>query len=117
MTSRFTGKTLLFHALYKILCSVEVPGNEGKAGMAAIVGDLTDENLERLGNHLKSNLQQQSVPVFIRKVEKIPKTANFKTRKVELVQDSYKCKNVWLIQKVSYFSKSQDLRKNMSQII
>ena len=69
--------------------------------MAAIVGNLTDENLNILIGHLKSNLQQQSVPVFIRKVDKIPKTANFKTRKVELVQEGFKCENVWLVTKVS----------------
>ena len=86
---------------YNMLFSVEVPGNEGKAGMAAIVGSLTDENLKILISHLKSNLQQQSVPVFIRKVDKIPKTANFKTRKVELVQEGFKCENVWLVKKVS----------------
>ena len=84
------------------LFRVEVPGNEGKAGMAAIVGDLTDENLMTLVTHLRSNLQQQSVPVFVRKIDKIPKTANFKTRKVELVQDGFRCNDVWMISKVCY---------------
>ena len=93
--------------------SVEVPGNEGKAGMAAIVGNLTDENLKILIDHLKSNLQQQSVPVFIRKVDKIPKTANFKTRKVELVQEGFKCENVWLVTKVSILPCNQMLLRNI----
>ena len=35
------------------------------------------------------NLQKHSRPIFIRKVEKIPKTANFKNRKVELVAEGF----------------------------
>jgi len=85
---------------------VEVPGNEGKAGMAAIVpknGSVSDSDLKELFDQLTSNLQKHSRPVFIREIDFIPKTANYKNRKVELVADGFNLtKGIWILQGEKY---------------
>ena len=55
------------------------------------------------------NLQKHSRPIFIRKVEKIPKTANFKNRKVELVAEGFNAENVWILQGQKYVKLTQEL--------
>ena len=116
-----------------VVYGVPVPGNEGKAGMAAIVADIiTDTELgkkklqkklskifkhffsEKLYDHLTKNLQKHSRPVFIRKVDQIPKTANYKNRKVELVADGFKnVENVWILQNEKYVQLTEELSNQL----
>ncbi|GAB3581278.1 long-chain-acyl-CoA synthetase FadD6 [Calidifontibacter terrae] len=64
---------------------VEVPGCDGKAGMAAVVlkeGQAFDG--KALGDHLGKELPTYARPLFIRIVDALEHTSTFKSRKVEL---------------------------------
>ena len=92
---------------------MEVPGHDGKAGMAAIVGDVNEKTLSQMIDQLKSNLQEQSVPIFYRKVSEIPKTANFKAKKVELASQAYTTDDVGLYNKGKLHQLDQKLRDQL----
>lgn len=67
---------------------VEVPGADGRAGMAAVTpcGDI---DWAALAAHLKQELPAYAVPVFIRLRGKQEVTGTFKFRKVELKKEGY----------------------------
>ena len=67
---------------------MEVPGGEGKAGMAALV---TDPNLDlaALGAHLTRELPPYARPVFLRFQKEIAATSTFKQRKVDLQAEGF----------------------------
>jgi fatty-acyl-CoA synthase len=67
---------------------VEVPGGEGKAGMAALV---TDESfdLEGLAGYLEKNLPFFARPIFLRLSPEIEVTSTFKQRKIELQKQGF----------------------------
>ena len=67
---------------------VEVPGGEGKAGMAALVTDPTLD-LAALTEHLQRNLPSYARPVFLRFQQEIEATSTFKQRKIDLQKDGY----------------------------
>lgn len=67
---------------------VEVPGCEGRAGMAAIVAD-DDLDLDALHRHLAAELPRYAQPLFLRRVAAIEITGTFKHRKVELVREGF----------------------------
>ena len=63
---------------------------------------------------MTKNLQKHSRPVFIRKVDQIPKTANYKNRKVELVADGFKnVENVWILQNEKYVQLTEELSNQL----
>ena len=53
---------------------VEVPGQEGRAGMAAIMA--SDLDLDRLAVHLRENLPGYAKPLFIRLSREFEYTGN-----------------------------------------
>ena len=63
---------------------VEVPGTEGRAGMAAIKGDDQTVNLSGLAQKLMLSLPSYAVPVFIRLIDEARLTGSFKYQKVGL---------------------------------
>lgn len=67
---------------------VEVPGAEGRAGMAAIV---IDDSFDRqhLYAYLQGRLPAYAQPRFLRVVETLAVTGTFKHRKVELRKEAY----------------------------
>ena len=67
---------------------VEIPGTEGKAGMAAITlgGDV---DFESLHYELSANLPSYAIPIFIRIQREASTTGTMKYRKVELMKDGY----------------------------
>ena len=67
---------------------VSVPGNEGRAGMAALV---VDGELDRkaLAEHVGQNLAAYARPLFLRLLAEIVVTGTFKHRKVELVEQGF----------------------------
>ena len=70
---------------------VEIPGMEGRAGMAAIRVDHGEEktlNLDNLAQQLYLSLPSYAVPVFIR-VGEIDVTGNFKIKKVRLRNEGF----------------------------
>jgi fatty-acyl-CoA synthase len=67
---------------------VEVPGREGRAGMAAIVCD-QDLNLADLRSYVAAHLPDYARPLFLRIGGEIDVTATFKQRKISLVKDGF----------------------------
>lgn len=59
-----------------VVCyGVQVPNNEGRAGMAAILR--SDVNMDELGEHLKRDLPAYAKPMFIRLTPSVEHTGNF----------------------------------------
>jgi len=67
---------------------VEIPGTDGRAGMAAIVTN--DEfDLENLGRIVTDGLASYARPIFVRILPKMEITGTFKHRKVDLVAEGF----------------------------
>jgi fatty-acyl-CoA synthase len=67
---------------------VEVPGADGRAGMAALVVD-TEFDLEAFPAYLETNLAPYARPLFIRLQREIVTTGTFKHKKVDLVEQGF----------------------------
>jgi fatty-acyl-CoA synthase len=67
---------------------VEVPGTEGRAGMAAIVSD-EHFDLAELQHALLERLPEYARPLFLRIVSSMELTGTFKLRKQELALEGY----------------------------
>ncbi|XP_064649666.1 long-chain fatty acid transport protein 4-like [Lineus longissimus] len=72
-----------------VVYGVEVPGVEGKAGMAAIVDGQHSIDLNRLCKDLGRSLPPYARPVFIRLLEELEATGTFKLKKVNLQKEGY----------------------------
>jgi fatty-acyl-CoA synthase len=72
---------------------VEVPGREGRAGMAAIVCE-EGLNLADLRSYLAAHLPDYARPLFLRIRGEIDATATFKQRKIALVKDGFDPANI-----------------------
>jgi fatty-acyl-CoA synthase len=67
---------------------VAVPGQDGRAGMAALVVEPTFDPAT-LADALKANLPAYARPIFLRLRPEMEITGTFKLRKVELVKDGF----------------------------
>jgi fatty-acyl-CoA synthase len=67
---------------------VPIPGNDGRAGMAALVFDGPCD-LAALREHLVARLPDYARPLFLRIQKEIDVTATFKQRKMDLVQEGF----------------------------
>ncbi len=67
---------------------VEIPGNDGRAGMAALVVDKAFD-LTAFREHLVSRLPAYACPLFLRICSKLEITSTFKQKKSDLVRDGY----------------------------
>ena len=72
---------------------VDLPGNDGKAGMAALVAN-SDINLKDLYSHLKNSLPSYAMPLILRIKKEIEITGTFKHKKVDLVKEGYNPQDV-----------------------
>ena len=70
-----------------IVYSVAIPGNEGRAGMAAIVK--LDMDFESLLANFRKCLPSYSVPLFIRVISAPDLTATYKYRKVDYKEEGF----------------------------
>lgn len=69
---------------------VEVPGADGRAGMAAIVPEnIAGFDLAALRTHLKAHLPDYARPLFLRLQDHLDITGTFKPRKLDLVADGF----------------------------
>ena len=84
--------------------------------MVSIAGDFDESDLTDLVNHLKQNLQVQSLPIFYRKIEKIPKTANFKTRKIDLINEGFHVDQVWILLDSKIQPLTDEIISNLSHL-
>ncbi|XP_052125714.1 long-chain fatty acid transport protein 4, partial [Frankliniella occidentalis] len=73
---------------------VEIPGAEGRAGMAAIVDPENTLNLEVLANGIDKMLPAYARPIFIRKVAALEMTGTFKVKKYVLQKEAFDLKLV-----------------------
>ena len=72
---------------------VEVPGCEGRAGMASITL-VKDIDFAELASYLKSVLPVYAIPLFLRVRTDVDTTETFKFRKVEAVKEGFDIKQV-----------------------
>jgi citronellyl-CoA synthetase len=72
---------------------VEIPGADGRAGMAAIVIKeglkLKDMDLQQLSDHIINSLPSYSRPIFIRVLTELPTTSTHKLQKNDLRDHAY----------------------------
>lgn len=72
-----------------IVYGVEIPGLEGKAGMAAIYDENNMLDMNKLSIDFKEHLAFYAIPRFIRILTKIDLTGTFKLKKKDLMDDGY----------------------------
>ena len=75
-----------------VVYGVSVQGQEGKAGMAAIVASQVD--LEALLQQMQKHLPAYARPLFIRLVSEVEQTGSFKTKKQTLVEQAYDTRRI-----------------------
>jgi acyl-CoA synthetase (AMP-forming)/AMP-acid ligase II len=78
---------------------VEVPGCEGRAGMAAFTSVSASIDLKTLLDELESKLPGYAVPVFLRQVAALETTGTFKHKKADLRKQGFSLENgdpVWV---------------------
>uniref|UniRef100_A0A3Q2QK54 Arachidonate--CoA ligase n=1 Tax=Fundulus heteroclitus TaxID=8078 RepID=A0A3Q2QK54_FUNHE len=72
-----------------VVYGVEVPGAEGKAGMAAIADPSQSTDLEKFFKDMDKVLPPYARPVFLRFLPEVNKTGTFKFQKTELRRDGF----------------------------
>ena len=74
-----------------VVYGVEIPGMEGRAGMAAIVNSEDEKavNLDKLAQQLYLSLPSYAVPVFIRVIQSADLTGTYKLQKVRLRNEGF----------------------------
>lgn len=70
---------------------VEIPGTNGRAGMASIITSETCENFDFDGllSVLKANLPQYAIPKFLRFLCELSTTSTFKIQKLKMKKESF----------------------------
>lgn len=72
---------------------VEIPGVEGRAGMAAIVDESRSIDLVALRRDLHKSLPAYARPVFIRLMDEVDTTGTFKLKKTDLRKEGFNPSN------------------------
>uniref|UniRef100_A0A4W3GIR2 Arachidonate--CoA ligase n=1 Tax=Callorhinchus milii TaxID=7868 RepID=A0A4W3GIR2_CALMI len=72
-----------------VVYGVDVPGVEGKAGMAAVADPNQTVDLERFYRDLEKALPSYARPVFLRILPEVSKTATFKFQKTEMKKEGF----------------------------
>jgi len=72
-----------------IVYGVEVPGVEGRAGMAAIVEPSGGLDLKTFLSAIKNQLPSYATPIFIRFVQHLDITGTFKIKKMDLQREGF----------------------------
>ncbi len=75
--------------LEAIVYGVAVPGNEGKAGMAALVISPEQFSLDTLATHLERDLPRYARPLFLRICAGLCTTGTYKYRKQDWINDGF----------------------------
>lgn len=90
-TTEVEGALTQSHALSQaVVYGVDVPGTDGKAGMAAVtLSPDTEFDGKALAGEVYQQLPGYAVPLFIRVVKELAQTSTFKSRKVELRKQGY----------------------------
>jgi len=72
-----------------VVYGVEIPGAEGRAGMAAIPDPERKVDVEKMYNGLTEKLPAYARPMFLRFVDEIDLTATFKLKKRDLQKEGF----------------------------
>lgn len=72
-----------------VVYGVEVPGAEGKAGMAAIADPEHSADLEKFVRDMEKALPSYARPVFLRFLPEVNKTGTFKFQKTDMRQEGF----------------------------
>ena len=89
------GEIINKHAdiIFTNIYGVEIPGTDGRAGMAAIVMreglDAGDIDLDSISEHIIDNLPGYARPIFIRVLDELPTTTTHKLQKNDLRDQAY----------------------------
>lgn len=73
---------------------VEVPGSEGRAGMAAILDPERQLDLEQLNKDMSKSLPTYAQPLFIRILSAMDLTGTYKLRKVDYQKEAFDLEKV-----------------------
>ncbi|XP_020286096.1 long-chain fatty acid transport protein 4-like [Pseudomyrmex gracilis] len=96
---------------------VEVPENEGKAGMAAIYDPENSLDLKHLQEKLKQTLPTYARPRFLRILSDLPMTGTFKLKKKDLQQSGFditKVKDpIYFLKKDAYVKLTDEYYKDI----
>ncbi|KAF5291937.1 hypothetical protein FQA39_LY14169 [Lamprigera yunnana] len=77
-----------------VVYGVEVPDNEGKAGMVALNEDGIPIDLTQLCKGLKENLPKYAIPIFIRVTKSVPVTGTYKLQKIKLRSEGFNINDI-----------------------
>ncbi|MAI41957.1 MAG: long-chain-acyl-CoA synthetase [Gammaproteobacteria bacterium] len=84
--------------LYTNVYGIEIPGTDGRAGMAAVVFkhvvSSAQINLGSLSSYVNENLPSYARPIFIRVLEELPTTTTHKLQKNKLREQSFHLEEV-----------------------
>lgn len=75
---------------------VQIPGKEGRAGMAAVTvknGVDQEEMIDEISKSLSTGLPTYAIPVFFRICQDFDRTGTFKLKKTKLQKESYDLQN------------------------
>ncbi|XP_018351249.1 PREDICTED: long-chain fatty acid transport protein 4 [Trachymyrmex septentrionalis] len=96
---------------------VEIPGNEGRAGMVAIFDPKNSLDLKGLTGKLKKVLPNYAIPRFIRILSELPMTGTFKLKKKDLQRDAFDIKKVkdpiYFLNKDTYIRMTDEYYNNI----
>ncbi len=71
---------------------VQIPNNDGRAGMVTIVKHSTEDfNMDKITKHLLKELPKYAVPIFIRLKDEIEFTHTHKIKKFDLKKEGFIC--------------------------
>uniref|UniRef100_A0A8B9UU26 long-chain-fatty-acid--CoA ligase n=1 Tax=Anas zonorhyncha TaxID=75864 RepID=A0A8B9UU26_9AVES len=92
-----------------VVYGVEIPGIEGKAGMAAIADPDNSCDLETFASELKKALPLYARPVFLRILHEVSKTSTYKFQKMELRKQGF---DPSLVKDKLYFLDCREVRRS-----
>lgn len=72
-----------------VVYGVEIRGQEGRAGMAAILDPEQDIDLKVLAQGVRKSMPSYARPIFIRILKKVDMTGTYKLKKVDLQKDGF----------------------------
>ena len=82
--------------LFSTVYGVQIPGTEGRAGMAAIVPNISLEEFEfkPFADNLIKKLPPYGIPIFLRFKSNLAITATFKLKKLKLKKESFNLEKI-----------------------
>ncbi|RNA44931.1 long-chain fatty acid transport 4 [Brachionus plicatilis] len=83
-----------------VVYGVEIPGQEGRAGMVSIADSPNSIDLQGLSKKVKEELPSYARPLFIRFTAELDHTGTFKAKKTKLVEEAY---NIKIVKDVIYY--------------